>query len=50
MGFPLRPSPSLYSFPLVTTGNSGYSCVSQLGPQTVSMLDACGSPEEVPCE
>lgn len=43
----LGPSPSLYSFPHVTTGNNGYSCVSQLDPQTVSMLDACGSPEEV---
>lgn len=46
----LDPSPSLYSFPLVTTVNNGYSSVSQLDPQTVPVLDACGSPGEVPCE
>lgn len=42
--------PPLYSIPLVATVNNGYSCVSQLDPQTVSMLYACGSSGEVPCE
>lgn len=44
------PSPSLYSLPLVTTVNYDCSCVSQLDPQPVAMLDACGSHGEVPCE
>lgn len=45
----LDPPPPLHFFPLVTV-NNGYSCVSQLDPQTVSMCDACGRPGEVPCE